>query len=91
MLPSKGGCGGGILTLYANKLLKVDGRVSANGGDGSSASGGGSGGSIYMKTAELDGSGTVEVNVWFRAKICVWTVIVHDEAGLLTDWYREVV
>ena len=56
-----GGCGGGILILNANTLLKVDGTLSANGQDGSSNSGGGAGGSIYVTTPEFDGTGTVEV------------------------------
>lgn len=57
-----GGCGGGILNVNANTLLKVDGTISANGQAGVTRGGGGSGGSIYLTASEFDGSGTIEVS-----------------------------
>ena len=44
-------------------ILKVDGVVSANGGDGqkTGCSGGGSGGSVQLHTSTFDGVGKIEV------------------------------
>jgi len=42
--------------------VRVDGTLSANGGDGGSTSGGGAGGSIYIVTDHFDGTGDVEVS-----------------------------
>ena len=42
-------------------MVRIDGTLSANGQDGSSLSGGGSGGSIYVVTKDFDGAGTVQV------------------------------
>ncbi|KAH3816412.1 hypothetical protein DPMN_117928 [Dreissena polymorpha] len=61
LLHSAGGCGGGILILNASSIVKVDGTLSANGQNGGANSGGGAGGSIYIVSDELDGSGTIEV------------------------------
>lgn len=56
-----GGLGGGILKIDSSSLLRVDGRVSANGGGGSGYNGGGSGGSVLIDTYRLEGDGTIEV------------------------------
>lgn len=58
-----GGFGGGVLEFQVNDTLKVDGKVSANGEDGNNPrfAGGGSGGSIFISTKLLDGTGTFEV------------------------------
>ena len=57
-----GGSGGGIISLDV-KSLKVDGLISANGGDGANSycSGGGSGGSVHIKTSVFDGLGNLQV------------------------------
>lgn len=62
-----GGCGGGILILNATRLIKVDGVLSANGQDGGTTSGGGAGGSIYVVSGELDGSGSIEVCLYLTS------------------------
>ena len=49
------------MTLNATRLIKVDGVLSANGQSGGSTAGGGAGGSIYVVTDEIDGSGSIEV------------------------------
>ena len=58
-----GGCGGGILTFELSEELKVDGVLSANGQAAfqSNFSGGGSGGSICIKTSHFDGTGQIQV------------------------------
>jgi hypothetical protein len=45
---SAGGKGGGIIDLNVAKHLLVDGEVSADGSNGQTLGGGGSGGSIYI-------------------------------------------
>lgn len=65
-----GGTGGGKLRISAG-TLKLDGAISANGGDGADspsfstfhiAGGGGAGGSIWLSVTNLIGSGTVTAN-----------------------------
>ncbi|KAK3576663.1 hypothetical protein CHS0354_004948 [Potamilus streckersoni] len=60
----RGGCGGGILVFnHVNSTVTVDGRLSANGENGGTTSGGGSGGSIHVICHEFDGSNTGIVQV----------------------------
>jgi hypothetical protein len=60
---SPGGSGGGAVQLNVSGVLQVDGRISANGGDGSgNGGGGGSGGSIWLMAGTLAGSGSVAAN-----------------------------
>lgn len=58
-----GGRGGGILFLNISDTLDIEGTLSADGDNyvGSYA-GGGSGGSILIRTVTLEGSGTVQVS-----------------------------
>lgn len=58
-----GGRGGGILFLNISNTLDIEGTLSADGDNyvGSDA-GGGSGGSILIRTVTLEGSGTVQVS-----------------------------
>ena len=58
-----GGRGGGILFLNISDTLDIEGTLSADGDNhvGSEA-GGGSGGSILIRTVTLEGSGTVQVS-----------------------------
>ncbi len=60
----KGGNGGGSLHLIAD-TIQVDGRISANGENGrhmgSLVSGGGAGGSVWVTTPVLTGTGTIVV------------------------------
>ena len=61
----KGGAGGGAIRLEVGGTLQLDGEISADGGAGarnnSSSSGGGSGGSIWINTSVLSGTGWVTV------------------------------
>ncbi|HEU5069511.1 MAG TPA: Ig-like domain-containing protein [Verrucomicrobiae bacterium] len=60
---SVGGGGGGLLRLTVGGELRVDGRVSANGGDGSgTGGGGGSGGSVNITATTLSGTGLLAAN-----------------------------
>jgi len=62
------GAGGGAIKIEVENNLALDGTISANGKNGSysnwgpSYSGGGSGGSIYIITNNLTGSGQILVN-----------------------------
>jgi hypothetical protein len=61
--PFVGGAGGGRLHVIANESLRLDGEMSARGGDWVSVeSGGGSGGSILIEAATFDGHGSVDVS-----------------------------
>ncbi len=67
-----GGAGGGAIIIEVEELLLVDGIISAKGGTGScyspcptcvfSCGGGGSGGSINIKTNQLQGLGKITTN-----------------------------
>jgi len=63
---NQGGAGGGAIIIKVSEKLALDGQLSANGENGSahhySNSGGGSGGSIYIITHILEGSGFITVN-----------------------------
>jgi hypothetical protein len=60
---STGGAGGGAIQLNVSGVLQVDGRISANGGNGSgTGGGGGAGGSIWITSGLLVGSGTIAAN-----------------------------
>jgi len=60
---SVGGAGGGLVRLTVNGALQLDGRISANGGNGSGlGGGGGSGGSIWLTVGTLSGSGSITAN-----------------------------
>ena len=62
-LYSVGGAGGGAIQFYVSGILQVDGRISANGGNGSgTGGGGGSGGSIWLTSGILAGSGSITAN-----------------------------
>ena len=58
-----GGRGGGILFFNISNTLDIEGTLSASGDNyvGSQA-GGGSGGSILIRTVLFEGSGTVQVS-----------------------------
>ena len=60
--PQCGGAGGGAIRVVVSDLLRVDGYVSANGMDGLAGDrgcGGGSGGSIWIETDVLTGTGNI--------------------------------
>lgn len=60
---STGGAGGGSVTLNVSGTLDVDGKISANGGNGSGlGGGGGSGGSIALTAGTLLGDGAITAN-----------------------------
>lgn len=57
-----GGAGGGALNVTA-KTLTVNGRLSADGGDGAENAGGGSGGSLLLqRISQLAGTGVLSAN-----------------------------
>ena len=58
-----GGAGGGAVRLNVTGSLLVNGRISANGGDGiAQGSGGGSGGSVWLTVGTLAGAGVISAN-----------------------------
>ncbi len=58
-----GGAGGGLIRLNVTGVLQVDGRISAAGGAGITASGGGgSGGGISLTAGTLAGAGIISAN-----------------------------
>ena len=58
-----GGTGGGRITLVVRGTMRVDGSVTANGGNGvNERSGGGSGGSIWLSVTNLTGTGVLSAN-----------------------------
>jgi hypothetical protein len=60
---SLGGAGGGSVRLTVNGTLAADGKISANGGNGSGVGGGGgSGGSVWLTVGTLTGSGSITAN-----------------------------
>ena len=57
-----GGSGGGYLMWTVGRHLKINGLVTAKGGNGSGTNaGGGSGGSIFIKTTNMTGHGELNV------------------------------
>jgi hypothetical protein len=55
-----GGFGGGAVKLVVGGVLKLDGTISANGGNGTNSnSGGGSGGSVWLSSATFVGAGSI--------------------------------
>lgn len=55
-----GGSGGGAIRLIVGNTLRADGRITANGLNGSANnSGGGAGGSIHLTAAKLEGAGVI--------------------------------
>ncbi|XP_077861759.1 uncharacterized protein LOC144342564 [Saccoglossus kowalevskii] len=59
---SQGGIGGGILRLIVHTSLTIEGSITANGDTGDTYTGGGSGGSIWISTFELEGFGVIQAN-----------------------------
>ncbi len=57
-----GGGGGGAIELVVSGTLTVDGDISANGTQGSANQSSGSGGSVWIDCALLQGSGTISAN-----------------------------
>lgn len=58
-----GGAGGGSVKLVIGGLLRVDGRIAANGADGvHPASGGGAGGSVWVSAQNISLTGSVSAN-----------------------------
>lgn len=67
-----GGCGGGLIRMYIERQLTVDGLISANGAsvevmriagsDAAGGSGGGSGGTVFLHCRRLAGNGVIQAN-----------------------------
>lgn len=57
------GSGGGVLRLKSRHSLEVEGVLESNGQAGSNGIGGGSGGSVWVETHSLIGSGTIQVSL----------------------------
>ncbi len=57
------GPGGGAIRIDASGRIEMHGRISSNGGDGTSLfRGAGSGGSIWLRAHEISGTGIIEAN-----------------------------
>jgi hypothetical protein len=55
-----GGAGGGVIALTVGGVLRVDGRLGADGGMGTNPhSGGGSGGSVFLAAQTISGAGSI--------------------------------
>ena len=52
---SSGGYGGGLIRIDADQAMAIAGSVTANGQNGSSRAGGGSGGGVYLRARVFDG------------------------------------
>jgi hypothetical protein len=59
---SAAGAGGGAIKLVVTDTVTVNGRLSANGQNPGAYGGGGSGGSIWIASGKLVGSGTMSAN-----------------------------
>jgi len=60
---AQGGYGGGALKMNVSGTLTVNGRLSANGGNGGYSAGGGSGGSLNLQNISfLTGNGVISAN-----------------------------
>lgn len=60
---NNGAPGGGIIKLYAEEIITIDGTIVATGGDSPRVKiGGSSGGSIWIKSEIFTGSGGIHVN-----------------------------
>ncbi|GMQ06267.1 hypothetical protein CsSME_00050919 [Camellia sinensis var. sinensis] len=57
-----GGKGGGRIGFYIKGAIEVHGSFLADGGDGGIKGGGGSGGSIYIKSPKMSGSGKISAS-----------------------------
>jgi hypothetical protein len=58
-----GGWGGGAVRVIVTGTLQMDGRISANGGNGSGlGGGGGSGGAVWVSAGTLAGAGLISAN-----------------------------
>ncbi len=59
-----GGNGGGLIWVQSDHIIRLDGTMTANGqiGQGDSATGGGSGGGIYLRCRRFEGSGILRAN-----------------------------
>jgi Carboxypeptidase regulatory-like domain len=57
-----GGSGGGILNVNVTGKLTVNGRISSNGRNGDTESGGGAGGSVKITCGQLFGAGSISAN-----------------------------
>ncbi len=55
-----GAAGGGAIRMIVSGTLTVDGRISANGAAPSSKTGAGAGGSVYITTGTLAGTGSLQ-------------------------------
>jgi hypothetical protein len=63
VFPHIGGRGGGRLEINVSHTLTVDGFLTSKGGDWKSyRAGGGSGGSVFIKTWTIDGDGTLDTS-----------------------------
>lgn len=60
---TSGGHGGGVVQLYADDSLTIDGTITANGARSPrNGTGGGSGGSIWIQSKLFSGRGTIQAN-----------------------------
>jgi len=59
---SLGGAGGGVLKLDVSRTLNVNGSIRADGAYGGDYSGGGSGGSLWIQSSSMTGTGNISAS-----------------------------
>jgi hypothetical protein len=59
---SLGGAGGGYISIRASGAVTINGIITANGSNGVSNAGGGSGGGVFIQCGSLLGNGTIQAN-----------------------------
>ena len=57
-----GGAGGGALRIISTGAITLNGSIAMNGRPGTSASGSGSGGAVYIEAPRVQGGGTISAN-----------------------------
>ena len=63
--------------MRVTTTLRLEGVISAK-GEASTTASGGSGGSIRIQTYEMEGSGSVQVGLWFHP-LCLVHIPRHSE------------
>ena len=71
--------GGGVLDMTVTTTLRLEGVISAK-GEASTTASGGSGGSIRIQTYEMEGSGSVQVGLWFHP-LCLTHIFFYHQAA----------
>lgn len=81
------GHGGGAVHLEASGQVRVNGAITANGGNGGTYNGGGAGGSIFISCNTFEGSGTGALSAKGGDKGAVYTSLGGGGGGRIAVWY----